>query len=654
MTNIIPFEYKDVAEDIKQRWRDKGYDVDSNTSNTAILTDLMAYAINMVNTNMSFGLSDITLNSSEQRKNILSLARQIGYEATLRKSFQYKIYLNPIEPTELDPQGNYRPVTIAKYSEFNAGATKFYYLGDDLTYTFSPTDFVGGVWQGSPIEIIVKEGTLIKYENNPLLKYVIGIDTNGQGNMVEETYIDIPYKNIEEDGVFVYVTPVNDQGNELSQEWFKRQKLIIERNEDFSYGNEFLQLRNIDKETVRIYFKFAGMGNNLLEDTKIDVNILISSGEEGAPDGKIDNAVQAVLGNFLIDSTLQSDIPFITGSDEESDIEIKNNAPMFFNSGNRLVTAQDYKTFIESNALVKNAFIWGGEDELVQQLGNVWFSILSDNISKTFTNVAGTSYEFTRDSLLDASKMYVLEEDINTIKNAITPLKIITIELNDRQPVFVDFFYEIEIARYTSINKQYVHDELFTIMRDWFFTNMEQYDVYYYNSTLIKKLDVAAGDGSGFDHTFTTKMNFYREQIRTELLTDKVSTAEKIVVNLGVNEQKIYGVSDVIVANLPSIYSTDFKNGAALWIDFANPITNIDKTNQLISFDIYLGELVCGTYYFVNTIRDKSIRIEINVDGTLLVPEDFNTPITVDVDFKSNNFKFIKNTVPRLAGVKFI
>ena len=99
MTNIIPFEYSDVVTDLKQQWRNKGYDVDSNDSNTAILTDLMAYAINIVNTNMSFGLSDITLNSSEQRKNILSLARQIGYEATLKKSYQYKIYLEVQEPT---------------------------------------------------------------------------------------------------------------------------------------------------------------------------------------------------------------------------------------------------------------------------------------------------------------------------------------------------------------------------------------------------------------------------------------------------------------------------------------------------------------------------------------------------------------------------
>lgn len=654
MTNIIPFEYKDVVEDIKARWREKGYDVDSNTSNTAILTDLMAYAINMVNTNMSFGLSDITLNSSEQRKNILSLARQIGYEASLRKSYQYKIYLRPVEPTILDVQGNYQPITLATYSEFNAGDKKFYYLGEDLTFTYSPSDFVDGVYQGDPIEIIVKEGNLIKYENNPLLRYVIGIETNGLGNIVEETYIDIPYKNIEQDGVFVYVTPVNDQGNELSQKWNKRQKLIVEREGDFTYANEFLQLRNIEKETVRIYFKFAGMGNTLLEDTKIDCNVLISSGKDGQPTGKINNAVQAVLGYFLIDDTLQSDIPFITGTDEESDISIKNSAPMFFNSGNRLVTAQDYKTFIESNSLVKNAFVWGGEDELVQQLGNVWFSLLSDNISKSFTNIGDSSVEFQRDHLLDASKMYILPEDINSIKKAITQYKIITLELNDRQPVFIDFFYEIEIARYSSINKKYVHDTLFGILRDYFFENMEKYDVQYYNSTLIKKLDVAAGDNSGFDSKFKTTMNLYRTQIRSELLADRVTRADKIVMNLDVNEQKIYGTSNIVVDVLPSIYSANFKNNKALWIDFANPITNIDKTNQLISFKIYLDELVCGTYYFINTIRDKSVRIELNIDGVLLIPEDFNTPITVDVDFKSNNFNFIKNTVPRLAGVKFI
>jgi len=684
MTKIIPYEYEDIAEDLKKQWRNKGYDVDSNASNTAILTDLMAYAINIVNTNMSFGLSDITLNSSEQRKNILALARQIGYEATLKKSFQYKVYLRVKEPTvPVSPfTGLYPPMDILRYSNFSAGEKSYYYLGEDISIEPHPRDFENGeyipkeelapgVW--SPIdgtdehgvqiikkfELIVKEGTLIRYQDNAILSYTIGVTTNNAGTIVEENFIDIPYKNIENDGVFVYVTPVNDQGNELSQEWKKRDSLIVEQNEDFKYSNEYLQLRNIEKETVRVYFTFAGMGNPLLVDTKIDVDIIVSSGTEGIASEKITLKDALVETNYEIITELQSDIPFITGTDEEVDEDIKTNAPMFFNSGNRLVTTLDYKTFIESNSLVKNAFIWGGEDELVKQLGNVWFSLLSANIPRTFTNVNDVSFEFKRNDLLDAEKMYLLDADINNIKKEVSNLKVITIELNDRHPVFIDFFYEIEMAKYSSINKAYVHNTLFDIMKKYFFEELEQYDVDYYNSTLIKKMDVSAGDSSGFDYTFKTKINFFRAQIKDELAVDG-SISKKIVMNLAVNEQKIYGVSDINVDVLPSIFGKDFNFDIEsdeykdLYVDFDTPLSNLDKTNQLISFKIYLGLIPVGIYNFVNTIRDKSVRIDIDIDGVTLRESDFNIPKTADVDFKSKNFGFVKNTVPRLAGVKFI
>lgn len=684
MTNIIPYEYEDIAEGLKQQWRDKGYDVDSNASNTAILTDLMAYAINMVNTNMSFGLSDITLNSSEQRKNILALARQIGYEATLKKSFQYKIYMKVKEPTvPVSPfTGLYPPMNIARYSQFVAGENSFYYLGEDISIEAHPRDFENGdyipkkeiapnVWTpidgtdetGTQIirklELIVKEGNLIRFIDNPILSYTIGITGDNTGELVPENFIDIPYKSVENDGVFVYVTPVNDQGNELSQEWQKRDSLIVERNEEFKYKNEFLQLRNIEKETIRIYFTFAGMGNPLLVDTKVDVDLIVSSGTKGTASEKIKLKDALVQVNYEILPDLQSDIPFITGSDEEVDEDIKNNAPMFFNSGNRLVTTLDYKTFIETNSLVKNAFVWGGEDELIKQLGNVWFSLLSENIPKTFEDINGVSFEFTRDDLLDAQKIYLLEADIENIKKDISGLKVITIELNDRQPVFIDFFYEIEMAKYSSINKAYVHNTLFDIMKKYFFEELEQYDVDYYNSTLIKKMDVSAGDSSGFDYTFKTKMNFFREQIRDELAADG-TISKKIVVNLAVSEQKIYGVSNINVDVLPGIFGKDFNYDLEteefkdLYVDFGTPLSNLDKTNQLISFKIYLGLIPVGIYNFVNTIRDKSVRIDLDIDGTILRESDFNIAKTIDVDFKSKNFGFVKNTVPRLAGVKFI
>lgn len=671
MKEIIPFNKADIKEDIQEKFSSAGYDVTSEGNNMSILIDLLSYAASIVNTNTAFGLSDITLTNATQRKNILSLARQMGYEARNRISYQYKIYLRPTKPTTLPST-----VVIPRYSEFTDGILTYYYMQNDLNLDVTAADFdVDGVWVNPPIEIVVKEGLLTRYydaQAHPLgnenLVKVIEIDANSG----LENYLDIPYLDVEEDGVEVFIKEYNVEGTAIKVEWEKRKDYIVEKSElDGLFEKKFLKFKNIRFNTERIYFKFAGLGNDLIEGTQVFINILQSSGVDGIATDKIIGNID----NWEVLPGLQSSIPYITGTEEESNDSVKLNAPLFYNSGNRLVTSIDYEGFLEKEPLVKNSFVWGGEDEPVQQLGHVWYSLLKQSKPMTFENLGGNYYEYDRLHMNDSESFLLLDSDISDITTRLNNLKIMTIRLHNRQPMFIDYYYEIDIAQYNSITKSYVHTEFFNIIKEYFDTDMEDFQKRYFQSTLIRKLDNVLGNDSGFDITVTNKIKFYQAQIVKE-----TAQTDKFIINLNVPYNREYfqtsGSYLVIPDFLPYISKDAWKtftldtitDTSYVYVDF----TVVDdgtmvRSQDIIEFPIYLRipdtgtveapiehKVQIGTYYLINTVDEKYIRIEILVDGTNVLETDFVTPVDFDIDMKTTNWNNSKTTISRLSKVKFL
>jgi hypothetical protein len=64
------------------------------------------------------------------------------------------------------------------------------------------------------------------------------------------------------------------------------------------------------------------------------------------------------------------------GNERESVDSIRSNAPTSFVAQNRAVTANDYKSLIYSNfSIAKSIAVWGGENNVPPQYGNVYISI---------------------------------------------------------------------------------------------------------------------------------------------------------------------------------------------------------------------------------------------------------------------------------------
>lgn len=89
------------------------------------------------------------------------------------------------------------------------------------------------------------------------------------------------------------------------------------------------------------------------------------------------------------------------GSDVENINSIKFSAPKFFASQNRLVTSNDYESIVKHDyPYIDDIVCWGGEDEVPQQLGNVFLCIKPKS----------------RDALYIWEKNYILTNIINDRK----------------------------------------------------------------------------------------------------------------------------------------------------------------------------------------------------------------------------------------------
>ena len=184
MKQTVPFNFKEIYKELEAKFEELGYDSPYEGSNLDQLLTAMSYTTSMLNINTAVNINETLLTLAEKRKNILQDARILGYEASKKTSYKYKIRL------KFTKIGKF---LIPKYSVFKSNNRFFYYFGPDIT-----VDIKDEQTQNTFRQIIeVKEGMLIQYKNTPELTY----NFTGLRN-----YIDIPFTDVEDDGIEIFAT----------------------------------------------------------------------------------------------------------------------------------------------------------------------------------------------------------------------------------------------------------------------------------------------------------------------------------------------------------------------------------------------------------------------------------------------------------------
>ena len=614
----IPFNFDDLYSKVQAKFIEKGYDYQEG-SNTSQLITAMSYLISMLNANTAVNINENILTLARKRNNILQDARLLGYEPGNKVSFQYELELTL-------PAGNF---ILPKYTEFTANSKKYYYFGELISLV--------GVTEGYKLNIIVKEGTLIKSTEDNALSIIIEEFTEN-GITKNQYYVDVPYTSVEDDGIEAFLTYYDDNGVLFNKEqWKKIETFTVDS--DTILSKQFYRLNLIGYDTPRVYFKLPNTGDDLRLGTKIEMNILQSSGSSG---------VMTELPTTTLSAEVTAYNLKIQGTEEEEIQSIKQNAPLFWNSANRAVTKNDYKSICERLTLIDKSFIWDGNNEYPKVPGKIWFSFIPGTYTRLFLQDAFKTV-FELDLLDDSANWFLEDAEILEIFDYLEAYKIPTLELLHRHPILLDFEFDIEILKYDITTSESSQNEtIFNIIDNYFSSNilhkLEDFETEFFRSNLIKRIDTQITDITGVNVTLRNSVTLYNKYIINEDLN------KKIIIPLGLPYENYYtNIGDLIPANMPSIDTIEFIDLKNLTVDWSTLIGS-ESQEEIVDLNILLDTDIVGKYRIFN---NKYILVEIYIDDIIITDANINQKV-LNIKYKTDNIQIQKNTIPRLKRVNFI
>src|SRR5210317_1245796 len=317
-------------------------DYDFEGSGFAVLLDVLAYNTHYLGFNANMLANEMYLDSADIRKNIVSLAKMLGYTPTSPKAATASIDI-------LLNNASGASVTMAKGTTFTSsidGTT--YQFVTNATHTISPSS---GVYRFSGISIF--EGTLVTF------KYTA--DTSDP----DQRFI-IPSVNA--DTSTLKVTVQNSVSDTTTTTYSKATGFTSLDNTSKVY---FLQEGEDGK--FEVYFGDGVVGKSLTDGNIVILEYIVSNKAEA--NGASTFTLSGSVGGFT-DVTITTVSSAQGGAEAQTKESIRYNAPLQYARQDRAVTTSDYETLVQElypNAQSVSA--WGGEDDETPVYGVVKIAI---------------------------------------------------------------------------------------------------------------------------------------------------------------------------------------------------------------------------------------------------------------------------------------
>lgn len=312
-------------------------DYDFEGSNLSVLLDLLAYNTYMNGVYLNMIGSEMFLDTAQLRESIVSHAKELNYTPRSRTAAVAYVDIT------VTPSDTPDSITIPKYYEINGRTennTTFYFTTDEAIVIRANN----GIYKAA--NVAVYEGNIVKevFVANASARYLL-----------QSANVDIQSLNV----------TVKDSTSATEEiKWNRETFLFGLDNTDNVY---FIQ--GAEDHLFEIVFGNGDIGKALVDGNVVTVNYRETNGLDanGVETFTAPNAIQGYTG-VAITTILAA----TSGSEHETDEEIKFNAPRYFPTQNRAVTVEDYI------ALTKQAFpslevvtAYGGDETEPKQYGKV-------------------------------------------------------------------------------------------------------------------------------------------------------------------------------------------------------------------------------------------------------------------------------------------
>jgi len=357
---VSDFDFDDIKANLKSFLQDQSefQDYDFEGSGFAVLIDLLAYNTHYLGFNANMLANEMYLDSADIRKNIVSLAKMLGYTPTSSKSpvATIDILMNNIATSVTS-------ITMAKGTAFTTTVDgETYQFVTNAAHTITPTN---GVYKFFNIPLY--EGTLVTF------KYTV------DSTDVDQRFI-IPSVNADTSTLKV---SVQNSASDTTTSTYTLATGVT----SLTSTSKVYFLQEMEDGKFETYFGDGVLGTNLTDGNIVILEYIVSNRDQA--NGASVFSLSGNIGGFTdVSPTTVSSAQ--GGADAQAKESIRFNAPLQYSAQDRAVTTGDYETIVQSiypNAQSVSA--WGGEDDETPVYGVVKIAIKAASGS-TLTNATKT------------------------------------------------------------------------------------------------------------------------------------------------------------------------------------------------------------------------------------------------------------------------
>lgn len=337
-------------------------------SGMQVILNILAYNTHYLSFYLNMIANEMYLDSADRRDSVTSIAKQLGYTPRSRKSATAVLNVT-ITPTGMPPAF----ITIEKNTIFSTSINGINYTF--ITPVATTLSYNGGSNNYVAPTLTVVEGVPLSFKwtyniSNPV-RFIIPNDSADTSSLLVRVQTSIGNTTLT---TFTPATDVNDLNGD-SAVYF---------------------LQEVQNGQFEVYFGDGILGKALDDGNLVFVDYINTHGAD-ANFANVFTASQP-LGGFtnIVISTVNASYG---GAERETTDSIRFTAPKNFETQNRAVTGDDYKTIIKRDyPNVDSVAVWGGQDMVPPQYGKVFLSLkpvsgyaVTENTKQTIiTTILGT------------------------------------------------------------------------------------------------------------------------------------------------------------------------------------------------------------------------------------------------------------------------
>ena len=366
---VSDFDFDNIKLNLKKFLQSQAEFSDYNFegSGFAVLLDVLAYNTHYLGFNANMLANEMYLDSADIRKNIVSIAKMLGYTpaSVTAPVANITVQVNNASGATL---------TMVKGTSFTTsvnGTTYQYITNED--YTISPSS---GLYKFENVNVY--EGTLVTY------RYTVDSTDPDQKFIIPSNTADMTTLSV----------TVQNSATDLTQTIFNRLDIAVQTT---NFGTQSVYLtQEVEDGKFEVYFGDNVIGKKLDDGNIIILQYIVTNRDQsnGASSFSISNTINGYSDIIITTNSVSQG-----GGAAESKESIRYNAPLFYAAQNRAVTTTDYEALVRDiypNALSVSA--WGGENDENPTYGSVKIAIKAASGS-TLTN-------FTKQSIVSQLKQY--------------------------------------------------------------------------------------------------------------------------------------------------------------------------------------------------------------------------------------------------------